>query len=570
MSERLIHFPSVFRRIFILAVIVIPFFTVAQKSEPCIENMSSGQRDKIENPDEGTMIFNTTTGCLNYYQGKRWRIFCESNNQQGENIQFDQNTGKLKYLINGQWYTFNMTDEPDDMIYGGTDEYMDEKPDQATVADLPFDCRRKPTRPYAGRDLVSFDNVELRANTPAHGNGFWQIMRGEGGHFIDSTVPNTRFKGIQGTTYHLRWTIATSCDTLFDEALVRIRPPCDPEPSQSFAGSDQFNVMEARLNANQPRVGNGSWTVLSGLGGRIKEPGNPKSVFTGRAGETYVLRWIIRNECGLTMDDIIISFKPPCKPDPSQAYAGDDQIEVDDCTLKAEKPEFGRGQWTIVSGENGRVHDPDTNITYLYGEPGETYVLKWTVSTKCGKTTDELKVKFSNFCPKEFRDSRDNQLYHGIRIAGVCWMKENLKFMPGPSATFCYDEYAINCNEFGGLYSWDVAMNGESKEGSRGICPKGWHVATDEEWQHLIDSSGYNGIELQVKGKSGFNIPMGGARYSNGKYFNRNEYAYYWSSTERDQDIAWNRYFPAKNPNSDRFPADKKHSFSLRCVKDEK
>lgn len=541
---------------------------VIQNNEPCIENMSAQEREALVNVPEGKLIFNTSTGCLNYFHNKTWRNFCEDKNSENPLIQFDPQSGKLRYEINGQLYTFSMDNDqgnPQDQ----SPSNQEKSNEKISSSDLPADCRTKPTRPYAGRDLVSFDVIDLEGNKPLHGVGFWQIIKGEGGHFVDSTVPNTQFTGIQGVTYNLRWTIATLCDTLFDEALVRIRPPCDPEPSQSFAGPDQFNVDYATLSANHPKSGKGNWTIVSGLGGSLSDPSDPKSMFKGRPGETYVLRWIIRNECGLTQDDIIIGIKPPCAPEPSIANAGEDQLEIEQCRLRAENPKFGRGKWRILEGEKGKIFNADTNITTFYGKPGMTYVLQWTVSTKCGSTSDELIIKFASYCPDEFTDTRDGNKYKSIRLAGQCWMAENLNYRSDEYRTYCYDGYTDFCDQFGALYPWHTVMAGKSKEGSQGVCPEGWHIPSDKEWQQLIDSSGYSGTELQIGGGSGFDIPMSGARYTNGKFLNRREYAYYWSSTSKDDKTAWNRYFPYKSVTADHFPTDKNHSFSVRCVKDD-
>jgi len=539
-----------------------------KSTEPCIENLTSAERDQLSKIPDGKMIFNTSTGCLNYYHNKAWRIFCETNNPENSGIDFDKSTGELKYNIDGQWYTFTMIPEEnfrDEAISPSINEISDKE----STSDLPVDCRKKPTRPYAGRDLVSFDMVELEANKPIHGIGYWCITQGEGGHFVDSTVPNAQFMGVQGITYYLRWTIATQCDTLYDESMVRIRPPCDPEPSQSFAGSDQLNVEVANLSANYPRSGKGSWTILSGLGGHINMPTNPKTTFTGMAGETYVLRWIIRNECGLTQDDLIISIKPPCSPHPSIADAGEDQIEIEKCKLRATHPEHGKGRWKILEGEKGKLFNKDTNFTTFYGKPGETYVLQWTVSTKCGVSSDELVINFSSYCPTEFTDFRDGHKYKSIRLVGQCWMSENLNYRSDFIESHCYDGYEDYCSQFGALYTWYSLMQGKSQENAQGVCPEGWHLPSDNDWQQLVDSSGYTGIELQVDGGSGFDVVMGGARYTNGKFLNRREYAYFWTSTNKDESTAWNRYFPNKSNTIDRFPADKNHSFSVRCIKDE-
>ena len=552
-------------------IVCLVFSTILlaqQESNPCIENMSTEQRNQLSNPPIGKMIFNTSTGCLNYYQEKKWRVFCEQKNNQ-ENIKYNEVTNELQYFINGKWFTFQMVQPEVDKL---EDQFYVSRPSEekrASTSDLPADCKRKPTRPYAGRDLVSFDFVDLEGNQPSHGTGNWSIIRGEGGKFTDSTVSNTRFYGEQGITYEVRWTIATQCDTLYDNALVRIRPPCNPEPSLSYAGNDQINVIEAKLKANKPVVGIGNWTVVSGLGGQFENPKNPKSTFTGVEGETYVIRWNIRNECGLTMDDVIIKLKPPCRPLPSLAIAGEDQIDIEKCLLKAIEPEKGEGKWKIVEGKKGKFARSDLASTRFYGEAGEIYILRWTVTTACGSNSDDIRVKFASFCPSQIIDARDGNRYKAKRLAGQCWMTENLNYKPEDLDAYCYEDVHSYCDEFGVLYKWNAAMNNEKKEKSRGVCPKGWHIPSDDEWQNLIDSSGYSGAELMQGKLSSFNVILSGSRYTNGKYFNRREYAYFWSSSSKSENTAWNRYFPRKGEGIDHYTTDKGHGFSVRCVKDE-
>lgn len=48
-----------------------------------------------------------------------------------------------------------------------------------------------------------------------------------------------------------------------------------------------------------------------------------------------------------------------------------------------------------------------------------------------------------------------------------------------------------NCNIYGGLYTWTLAMNGEASSnevpsGVNGICPQGWHIPSYAEWQVTI------------------------------------------------------------------------------------
>ncbi len=48
---------------------------------------------------------------------------------------------------------------------------------------------------------------------------------------------------------------------------------------------------------------------------------------------------------------------------------------------------------------------------------------------------------------------------------------------------YCYDDNPANCDEYGGLYNWNEMMMYEP--GGKGICPDGWHIPSDYEWENL-------------------------------------------------------------------------------------
>ncbi len=111
-------------------------------------------------------------------------------------------------------------------------------------------------------------------------------------------------------------------------------------------------------------------------------------------------------------------------------------------------------------------------------------------------------------CGKTITDS-DNNTYGTTLIGSQCWMTENVRSgfqIPGSqdqgdvtvtsTQKYCYDDDSANCETFGALYQWHTAMalpqacdsiNAGCKIGKmhQGICPKGWHVPTDEEWHEL-------------------------------------------------------------------------------------
>ncbi|MCD4695569.1 MAG: hypothetical protein K8S16_04940, partial [Bacteroidales bacterium] len=89
------------------------------------------------------------------------------------------------------------------------------------------------------------------------------------------------------------------------------------------------------------------------------------------------------------------------------------------------------------------------------------------------------------------------QVYNTIQIYSQCWFKENLnvgEMIPvSQSQTnnntlekYCPLDDEYYCNTFsGGLYQWSEMMNYANEPEVQGICPDGWHIPTDFDWQIL-------------------------------------------------------------------------------------
>ena len=103
-------------------------------------------------------------------------------------------------------------------------------------------------------------------------------------------------------------------------------------------------------------------------------------------------------------------------------------------------------------------------------------------------------------------DTRDNQTYLTVRIGKQIWMAQDLNYTDASldGATCSYqDANTSSCSEIGcgcsygtRLYLWTAAMNlpsdyltniygGTSQV--QGICPKGWHLPSKNEFEVLID-----------------------------------------------------------------------------------
>ena len=197
----------------------------------------------------------------------------------------------------------------------------------------------------------------------------------------------------------------------------------------------------------------------------------------------------------------------------------------------------------------------------------------------------------------------DGQNYPIVEIGAQAWMAKNLNVGVRVNGTqsqlnngiiekYCYDDKDSNCNIYGGLYQWNEMMQYDTMEGIRGICPAGWHLASDAEWRTLTGYLG--GDNLVVGGKlkstgtiqsgnglwwgdntgatnsSGFTVFPGGYRAGAGYFTLLSQSASFWTSSHflsgttiwvSAPDLGWD------NARIDRYWNAIESGFSVRCLK---
>jgi uncharacterized protein (TIGR02145 family) len=149
------------------------------------------------------------------------------------------------------------------------------------------------------------------------------------------------------------------------------------------------------------------------------------------------------------------------------------------------------------------------------------------------------------------------------------------------------DENDPEFKGFGLLYQWNAAMNGEastndSNNPAQGICPTGWHIPTNADFdnlQKILGDSGGTENDTWNNGKAEnigtalkygkFNaMPLAGNRNTTGaKWSGRGTVVYFWRSVEKD-DYTWRRDLKVTEAGMNRSAYYKDYGFTVRCIKD--
>ena len=202
--------------------------------------------------------------------------------------------------------------------------------------------------------------------------------------------------------------------------------------------------------------------------------------------------------------------------------------------------------------------------------------------------------------------------YQTVLIGEQCWFAENLRsenyedgdVIPAglsdeewssttSGAMAVYGEGSSSCNtdspdgdacdynwslaEYGRLYNWHAVND------TRGLCPSGWHVSTDDEWTVMTDELGglaVAGGEIKATfgwhdggngtNSSGFAGLPGGYRSDDGDFSSAGIDVSWWSPSlsNTSDEYKWFRDLDSSNGGVYRNATNPRHGFSVRCIKD--
>jgi PKD repeat protein len=239
---------------------------------------------------------------------------------------------------------------------------------------------------------VCGSTITLAGNTATVGTGTWTFVSGPNTPVITTpSSPTSTVTGMIPGTYIFQWTIANGSCTSSSTVTIII----SSGPTTANAGPNQQLCLatSTNLSANNPTVGTGQWSFVSGPNTpTITTPNSNNTSVTGLIPGTYIFRWTISfSNCTPSSADVQVIIYD----NPSAANAGSNQsICASSATLNGNTPAVGNGTWSLVSGPNtpsfSNVNAPNCTITNLIAG---TYLIKWTISNgPCPASNDTVQI----------------------------------------------------------------------------------------------------------------------------------------------------------------------------------
>jgi uncharacterized protein (TIGR02145 family) len=225
-------------------------------------------------------------------------------------------------------------------------------------------------------------------------------------------------------------------------------------------------------------------------------------------------------------------------------------------------------------------------------------------------------------CPDPTVTDIDGNIYNTVGIGNQCWTKENLRVSSYNDGTLISvvpdagpwvspekgirswynNDSTTNEIPYGNLYNWyavqgrDVSLSVDTPKDYiyKNICPTGWHVPTDSDWNKLVksidsaaDTSAIPGVQSSTVGgnmksmgttywssestgtnnSSGFSALPGGIRQG-GDFIDIRTTALFWSVSEINGSSARGRQLDRNDGVVYRGTNNKSSGASVRCLKD--
>ena len=211
-----------------------------------------------------------------------------------------------------------------------------------------------------------------------------------------------------------------------------------------------------------------------------------------------------------------------------------------------------------------------------------------------------------SFCPEApvVRDHEGN-LYRTVQIGSQCWMAENMRCTSSPTGHKWYRNPYFSASQpeyaayyatpmdprHGILYNWAAAMDFSAHQSSsgkatagrvRGICPEGWRLPNNEDWDQLFSTLGGHKIAGEkmkepsqmwdpyysiLRDNTGFDAVPAGS-YTEKGLQDYGLQTYFWCADNFSRTEAWCCILYDYKNDGYSYLDYKCYGHSVRCVKD--
>ena len=278
------------------------------------------------------------------------------------------------------------------------------------------------------------------------------------------------------------------------------------------------------------------------------------------------------------------------------------------------------------SGENDGTGTVVSNDFNGDGACESGCVDSWACNFNASAEIDDGSCEYESCAPPSCGNPKSHQGYNyeTIQIGNQCWFAENLRSQQyangepiltnvtplqwtssdqneqglvtiyGGGSEECESYGSGNAcdpiwslDEYGCLYNWYAVKD------ERGLCPSGWHLPSNEEWDDLAEhlggeqAAGYlmkstsdwwyldvGGTIVSSAGgsnESGFNGVPGGGKVrinQNHKYRYAETHGYWWTSTELNEDYGRTKSLTTLGYSLQGGSREKTNGYSVRCLED--
>ncbi len=272
-------------------------------------------------------------------------------------------------------------------------------------------------------------------------------------------------------------------------------------------------------------------------------------------------------------------------------------------------------QGTEIETLNGTVETLNTTVT-TQGETIDSLaqIVDSLSNLPHGGGDTPTEVADGQPCPGATTVADGTNTYNTVKIGNQCWMKENLRTTSETGNSWNPDGNAGNVASYGLLYDWTAVMQVADANNTlvavqdkhQGICPNGWHVPSQTEWETLshytfdnyrcadceeVDPIWQSDLAFCVakalcstawndggsscnansnaigKNVTGFSILPAGACFGDtpGSF---GAHAYFWCTTQRDENTANSWYLGSFVSSLNSYSDNKSAGLSVRCLRD--